>query len=125
MLAVRVPHSNARRRGTDAARAGTRDPAALVKDVADYLRVLLEEKHQTLEFDLEKNAVAEGNLNTLRQALVNLLDTAIKYTPRGGRLCMAVKTIGQRPRDCRGHRSGARDLSRAPGQSIRTVLSNR
>lgn len=73
---------------TDAAASPEQRPvdlSDLVQSAVDDLRVLAEEKGQTLSLRLEEVAV-EGDPDTLRLVLVNLLDNAIKYTPEGGQI---------------------------------------
>src|SRR5262249_5156982 len=65
------------------------DMGGLVKSVGDYLRVLAEEKDQTLTVDAQSVAVL-GDADLLRQAVINLLDNAIKYTPAKGAIRMSV-----------------------------------
>jgi heavy metal sensor kinase len=67
------------------------DLAALVKDVADYLGVLAEEKKQTLSVEIVDSLIVEADRETLRLALINILDNAIKYTPAEGHIRIVVK----------------------------------
>jgi heavy metal sensor kinase len=69
------------------------DLAALVNDVTDCLAVLAEEKGQSLTVEIVDTLTVEADRTTLRQALINLLDNAIKYTPTGGHIRVAVKRI--------------------------------
>ena len=82
-------------RGGDLARPYLRperiDLVPLARDVAELLRPLAEEKGQTLSFEDGGPVLAEADRATLRQALVNILDNAIKYTPAGGRVRVAVR----------------------------------
>ena len=66
------------------------DLAGLAERVAADLGVLAEEKDQTLNVDLAGPAHCSGDRVVLRQALINLVDNAIKYTPRGGRIGIRV-----------------------------------
>jgi heavy metal sensor kinase len=61
------------------------DVAALARDVADHLSVLVEEKEQRLEVVTEPLEVA-ADRTILRQALVNLAVNAVKYSPEGTRI---------------------------------------
>ncbi len=67
------------------------DAAALAADVCGFLNVLAEEKDQTLTVDGEAAARVRADPTTLRQALVNLVDNAIRYTPRGGHVTVRLR----------------------------------
>jgi signal transduction histidine kinase len=62
------------------------DLTALLADVAELYRPLAEQKGQQLDARLEPGIVVTGNGQLLAQALANLIDNAIKYTPRDGRI---------------------------------------
>ena len=66
------------------------DLAAMAVSVVDLVRVLAEEKGQEVSIDVRTPATVRGDLATLRQALTNLLDNAIRYTPAHGRIKLSV-----------------------------------
>ena len=67
------------------------DVGKLAGEVVDLLRALAEEKDQRLDLVVECPAAVHGDRSTLRQALVNLVDNAIKYTQRGGSIRVCVR----------------------------------
>jgi heavy metal sensor kinase len=66
------------------------DLSALADDVVSHLAVLAEEKRQTLSVDRRASPVVSADRLVLRQALINLVDNAIKFTPASGhvRICI-------------------------------------
>jgi signal transduction histidine kinase len=67
------------------------DAGALSLEVVELLRALAEEKAQSLEARVAVDLTVRGDRATLRQALVNLVDNAIKYTPRGGSIRVSAR----------------------------------
>ncbi len=66
------------------------DLCELVRDVAAQLGVLAEEKQQTLTIELGAAPRWTGDELVLRQAVLNLVDNAIKYTPAGGHITVSL-----------------------------------
>ncbi len=66
------------------------DLCGLVRDVAAQLGVLAEEKQQSITLELAGNPRWTGDELVLRQAVLNLLDNAIKYTPAGGHIKVSL-----------------------------------
>ncbi len=71
------------------------DLGTLVRDVVDLYRPAAEEKGLRLEERIEAPPALAGDRHLLAQALANLVDNAIKYTPRGG---LVVVAAGSGPR---------------------------
>jgi heavy metal sensor kinase len=69
------------------------DVTRLVERAVEDMRALAEEKGQKLVLSLKEAAVLRIDEATIRLALVNLLDNAIKYTPPSGTV-----TVGSRIR---------------------------
>lgn len=67
------------------------DLGDVVREVAGQLGVLAEEKRQGLVVEGGEHVVARVDRTVLRQALVNLIDNAIKYTPEGGAVRVVVR----------------------------------
>ena len=70
------------------------DLAALAAGVVEAMRPLAEARGVQLSLDKEGAAVVVGDEGRLRQVVINLLDTALKYTPEGGRVGVGVETKG-------------------------------
>ncbi|MCG6965831.1 MAG: HAMP domain-containing protein [Chromatiaceae bacterium] len=62
------------------------DLAALARDVAEYYEPLAEARDQSLALQVVSGVQLSGDRDLLFQALANLLDNAIKYTPPGGQI---------------------------------------
>jgi heavy metal sensor kinase len=60
--------------------------AELVGEVVELFQFVVEEKNITVTANIPPGLQVVADRNRLRQVLVNLLDNAIKYTPKGGRV---------------------------------------
>lgn len=67
----------------------------LAKESASLLEVLAEEKEQTLRVEGDENVTVMADRTILRQALVNLIDNAVKYSPIKGEIRVRVMNSGQ------------------------------
>jgi len=65
----------------------------LVLDAADLYEAVAADKHQNLAMDLAKGIVIKGDRDLLFQAIANLLDNAIKYTPEGGAVGIRLRAF--------------------------------
>lgn len=70
------------------------DLAALAHDVCELYAPVAEENGIRLEMLPSSNVEVSGNGNLLSQALANLVDNAIKYTPSGGRVTISAQKNG-------------------------------
>jgi heavy metal sensor kinase len=66
------------------------DLSEVAREVADHLGALAEDKRQAIAVDAGAPVMVEADRVVLRQAVINLLDNAIKYTPVDGRIRVAV-----------------------------------
>lgn len=67
------------------------DPADLAADIAELYEAFCEEKDIEFSAELAKALTVRGNREFIAQALANLLDNAIKYTPSGGAIMLRVR----------------------------------
>ncbi|HEV2109997.1 MAG TPA: HAMP domain-containing sensor histidine kinase, partial [Gammaproteobacteria bacterium] len=66
------------------------DLTALCRDVAELYDAVAEEKRIAFTVTLMEGVRISGNHQLLAQAVSNLLDNAIKYTPPGGRIALSL-----------------------------------
>ena len=71
---------------------------SIVGDVTELYEPLAEERGQQLQVRLNGSAHVRGDRDLLFQALANVLDNAIKYTPAGGRCRSALAATPAAPR---------------------------
>lgn len=64
------------------------DLAAVGRDAFELFAPLADEKGVAMELDAPRPIVVPGDGDLLREALANLVDNAIKFTPRGGRVAI-------------------------------------
>lgn len=62
----------------------------LLRAVSEMYGDLADDKGVSLVTDCPQSLVVEADEQRLRQVLANLLDNAVKYTPRGGRVAIAA-----------------------------------
>jgi heavy metal sensor kinase len=70
------------------------DLGELAATTADQMSLLAEDKQLSVACTPSAGVTVEGDRARLKQVVVNLLDNAIKYTPRGGRICLSVRREG-------------------------------
>ena len=67
------------------------DPAALASDMAELYEPVCEEKGLDFKSEISSGLVVRGNREFIAQALANILDNAVKYTPAGGAIMLRVR----------------------------------
>jgi len=67
------------------------DPGLLAADVAELYEPLCEEKGLEFKAELTPALSLKGNQQFIAQALSNILDNAVKYTPAGGAVMLRVR----------------------------------
>ena len=70
------------------------DLVSVAADVAELYEPLAEERDVKLILAPGSGVTIEGNRSLIAQALANLVDNAIKYTPRGGRVGIRCAVTG-------------------------------
>jgi heavy metal sensor kinase len=68
------------------------DTAEIVRVTLEHMSLLAEEKNISLHFESDHPTFVTGDPIRLKQAVVNLVDNAIKYTPDGGNVTVSVTT---------------------------------
>ena len=76
------------------------DLSAICTEVFDFYEPLAESKGVTMVVDVEKPVSIRGDQDLMREAISNLVDNAIKFTPAGGAVRIEARTVNERPFVC-------------------------
>ncbi len=63
----------------------------LIRHVCELYGIIAEEKNISLTLALPESLPVQADRNRIQQALANLIDNAIKYTPAGGRVTITAR----------------------------------
>jgi signal transduction histidine kinase len=66
------------------------DVATMVRTTVEQVKLLIDEKGLSLALNASEPVTVVGDPDRLKQAAIDLLDNAIKYTPSGGVIAIAV-----------------------------------
>lgn len=66
----------------------------LIQELVDELMLLADDRQITLRFESQPVSVVLGDAQWLKQALINLLDNALRYTPSGGAVTIRLQAVG-------------------------------
>ncbi|MGH7219794.1 MAG: sensor histidine kinase, partial [Nitrospiraceae bacterium] len=67
----------------------------MIQDMVDELTLLADDRRITLSFESQSAPPVLGDAQWLKQALINLLDNAIHYTPSGGTVTVRLQAVGE------------------------------
>jgi heavy metal sensor kinase len=68
--------------------------ADLIQEAVSLVDVLAEEKHQSITTSVPPEIVIRGDRLLLRQAILNILHNAVKYSPGGGAIHVSAIRLG-------------------------------
>ncbi len=69
----------------------TMDPAPLLHDMAELFEPVAEDLGLSFEAEIEDGLLIRADQGLLAQALSNLIDNALKYTPKGGAVALRLR----------------------------------
>jgi heavy metal sensor kinase len=72
------------------------DLGQLTRDVVSSLGILAEERHQELRLEVADGVHVSADRLVLREAITNVVDNAIKYSPHGSTVDIRVRVEGNR-----------------------------
>ena len=81
--------------GTSGSPTDSVDLSTISRDACDLYQAVAEEQSITLKSDISGSIHIDGDRNLIFQALTNLLDNAIKYTPDGGKVELRLAREGE------------------------------
>jgi len=67
----------------------------MIQDMVDELTLLADDRRITLSFESQSVPPVLGDAQWLKQALINLLDNALHYTPSGGAVTVRLQACGE------------------------------
>jgi signal transduction histidine kinase len=67
----------------------------LIQELIDELMLLADDRQITLTFESQPVPTVLGDAQWLKQALINLLDNALRYTPSGGSVTVRLQAVGR------------------------------
>jgi signal transduction histidine kinase len=79
--------------GVDRPQVGDLDLAGVARDACELFRPMAEDNGVELTVEAPRACHIRGDTPMVQRLLANLLDNALKYTPAGGRVTVAVEAV--------------------------------
>ncbi|MBR0961999.1 sensor histidine kinase [Bradyrhizobium japonicum] len=91
----------------------------ILRQVCDVYEPIAEDKDIALRVDIDRKAEVRGDRDLLFEAIANLVDNAVKFTPRGGRVTLELVS------DAKTVRVGVSDTGPGIGEGEREAVLRR